>query len=750
MSRLYLILFLFIPFISVSQKTSQLVKFADEQFKKGDYYYAQEYYKQALAKDSTNIDILWKYAETLRAYKSYVEAEKQYAKIFAREQAKKYPSSILQLGLMQKQIGNYRKAIETFKLAKKIYQPDNSNYLFKKAEKEILSTQWAIDNFKDTLKPLDKLPLTVNSLDAEFAHSVFENQLIFSSLRADSVVEEDQEVYSKSYKTKLYKSEIKDGGYIKNESIDTLSFNKFSSGNGSFSIDGKFFYFSICEDEGYNYKCLIARSSYLGKGKWGKTDTLSAKINAVGKNTTMPLVAEVNGKEILFFSSDRQGTKGSLDLWYATKNGDSFENPINIAELNTEDAEVTPWFDTRDKRLYFSSSWHNGFGGTDVLFSTLEAKNNTLTFSAPVNAGMPINSPANDIYYFEHSDTVYVSSNRLGSYFSKNPTCCSDIYYALPAPIIKELVSIDTLEIREKIRKSLPVVLYFQNDEPDAKTIANSTKMNYMTSYRVYKSNYPTYKKEVTNGLQGDIAQKRIDDLSNFFTNSVDKGANDLEEFKSLILEELKIGSSVIITVKGFASPLAKTNYNLNLTKRRISSLINYFKEANKGEFLPYMQDKNVGNGKLSFVYAPFGEYSADQKTSDNFYDQKNSVYSREAGIERKIQIEEVVFERNAAVFPLSVKESVFSAGVKKKGSLVKGAHVIKNNSQKEVYFVINNNQRSLKILTTKTALKPGEETTLYFELNTTEIQGFSKLSYSLAVDGFKNPLDLFLTIEVR
>ena len=128
----------------------------------------------------------------------------------------------------------------------------------------------------------------------------------------------------------------------------------------------------------------------------------------------------------------------------------------------------------------------------------------------------------------------------------------------------------------------------------------------------------------------------------------------------------------------------------------------------------------------------------------------KNSVYSREAGIERKIQIEEVVFERNTAVFPLSVKESVYSAGVKKKGSLVKGAHVIKNNSQKEVYFVINNNQRSLKILTTKTALKPGEETTLYFELNTTEIQGFSKLSYSLAVEGFKNPLDLFLTIEVR
>lgn len=87
-------------------------------------------------KDSTNLVICWKYAEALRAYKNYNEAEKQYAKVFAREQAKIYPSSILLLGLMQKQTGNYKKALESFNLAEEHYENDKSNNLYKKAKKK--------------------------------------------------------------------------------------------------------------------------------------------------------------------------------------------------------------------------------------------------------------------------------------------------------------------------------------------------------------------------------------------------------------------------------------------------------------------------------------------------------------------------------------------------------------------------------------------------------------------------------------
>ena len=73
MSRFYLIFFLFLlSFASFGQNfVKKYIKFADEQYKKGDYYYALEYYKLALESDSSNIDLLWKYAETHRAYKDY-------------------------------------------------------------------------------------------------------------------------------------------------------------------------------------------------------------------------------------------------------------------------------------------------------------------------------------------------------------------------------------------------------------------------------------------------------------------------------------------------------------------------------------------------------------------------------------------------------------------------------------------------------------------------------------------------------
>src|SRR5690606_6426286 len=117
MSRLYLIIF-FLGCFSTGFGQNNLKKylaFAQEQYDKGDYYYALEYYNKAMELDSNTVDILWRMAETNRAYKDYRKAEYYYAKVYDREEAGIYPSSLLQLGLMQKQNGKYDQALETFK-----------------------------------------------------------------------------------------------------------------------------------------------------------------------------------------------------------------------------------------------------------------------------------------------------------------------------------------------------------------------------------------------------------------------------------------------------------------------------------------------------------------------------------------------------------------------------------------------------------------------------------------------------------
>ena len=105
----------------------------------------------------------------------------------------------------------------------------------------------------------------------------------------------------------------------------------------------------------------------------------------------------------------------------------------------------------------------------------------------------------------------------------------------------------------------------------------------------------------------------------------------------------MKKGETVKITMKGYCSPLASTEYNINLAKRRISSLRNYFAQHNQGFFLKYIDSVVDGQGKLIFENVEIGELPTS-KVSDSFKDKKNSIYSPYAASERKIQVIAVSF----------------------------------------------------------------------------------------------------------
>ncbi len=637
MPRLYLTAFfcVSIVFVGVSQsKLSSYLKHAEEKYNKGDYIYALELYEKALEIDSNSVKILWDYAETLKAYKDYRKAAYYYAKVYDKEEGGIYPMSLLNLGLMQKQNGDYDAALETFKKAKKKFNKDKKSYIYIKSKREIESCLWAKSASKDTLNLIfEQLPETVNTKNAEFGHLIFNNQLIFSSLRADSI-SQNEEVYGRNYTTQLYQSAIDSIGFKEGEKIKDLIRNKYSNGNGTFSLDGNRFYFSSCKDDGYNYTCKIMVANYTN-GKWSAIDSLGDIINEPGTNTTMPSIGELDGKEVLFFSSDRKGGEGGMDIWYSfIKNGNQFDKVRNLKAVNSPDNELTPWWDNKEKKLYFSSSWQDGFGGYDIFQSPYKGQ-----FEIPENLGLPINSPANDLYYFKSGDTSYFSSNRIGVLYSKNPTCCSDIFRTYPPIKIEEPTPRETLA---DLNKRLPVTLYFHNDCPDPKSRDTTTKVNYINGYYEYRAMLEKYQQEYSQGLSKEKAEEAKEDIESFFIEFVDQGVKDLQLFQALLLEELQKGAKINLTVKGFASPLAKTDYNVNLTKRRIGSLINYLMQYDNGVFKSYITNTAENSGRLTFSQVPFGEYTANKLTSDNFHDQKNSVYSRAAAIERKIEIQSV------------------------------------------------------------------------------------------------------------
>tara|TARA_B100001287_G_scaffold133628_1_gene112501 strand:- start:2322 stop:4571 length:2250 start_codon:yes stop_codon:yes gene_type:complete len=749
MSRLHLVFIFCISFSifgNTQQKLKKIIAFADEQYGKRDYYYALKYYKQALEKDSNSIKLLWKYAETLRAYKDYSEAETYYAKVYAREQTKIFPNSLLNLALMQKQNGRYKQALNTFKLSAKKLEKHKNIAFYNKSLREIESCSWAIENLLDSSEftPLIHLPETVNTYDAEFGHTIQDNRLIFSALKADSS-NNGEEVYDPAYRTKLYYSERNDIGEFQKSEINTDLFHtNLNYGNGSFSLDGSKYYFSICEDEDFKYTCKIVVAQ-KNDSTWFITDTLGFQVNEKGANTTMPFYTRIDEKEVLLFSSNRKGGNGGMDLWYAESiDGLNFKDAINIRVLNSVENEVTPFYDTTRNALFFSSTWHNGFGGYDVNFSNYVEG----LFSNPINLGMPINSPANDLYYFSHHDSIYISSNKKGGYYSKNPTCCSDIYAAYPIiELIAEEDSEDKVVLKDKIETLLPITLYFKNDEPDARTLKTTTKKTYLQTYDEYVKNYTFYKTELIKNLSTEKAEHYLNDLTDFFENQVDFGAVMLDTLKSFLRKELESGAKIELGIKGYASPIAKTAYNVNLTQRRIFSLINYFKSVDNEVFKPYIDNIQP---KLSFVYLPFGEYAADQNISDDPLTKSESVFSKAAGIERRIQIEHIKIDRDQSTLPIQSDILLRNLGYKERGVILSNSFSIKNWSSEKIVITLPKNTAVKKISSEKIELLPNEKTDITLIFDTKGLNGHQSIPFTVSVKGYSGTLTFYTNFELK
>lgn len=730
--------------IGSAQTFIQMMEFADEKVAEGDYYYALKYYQKAMEIDSNSVEVLWKYAEALRYYKDYKKAGFYYKKVYAKENAHIYPKSVYWLATMEQYNGEYEKSLEHWKLSKKVFKRDRKGFEYRKSQQAIISCLWAIKAMRDTSDFVIKtLPSPVNSEDTELAPIRYENQLWFTSLKADSVTRNEM-VISESYSLQLYSAEKQDSNYINLQAIESVNEKGFNNANGSFSPDGKRFYFSRC-DADFRCKIFVGR---IVNGEIKDIDSLGSIINAPGKVTTMPHSTTMNGQEYLFFVSNREKSIGGLDIWMsAVSNGNQYSVPVNLGrDVNTLEDEISPFYDTIRQELYFSSSWWEGFGGMDIF----KAKPVNEQFKDPENLGLPINSTKNDTYFIvdQVNNNFYFSSNREGVSFAKNPTCCNDIFTA-ELPIIKPPTPDETLT---DLNKRLPVTLYFHNDEPNPRTKDTTTNLTYMQSFDDYVAMESKYKREYAKGLSGDKAEEAKEDIDDFFTEFVQQGVRDLSDFIRLLKIELDKGYAIEITVKGFASPLAKTDYNVNLTKRRIASLINYLYEYDQGSFKPYLDHTAANGGGLTFVQIPFGEYTADALISDNVNDKQNSVYSRKAALERKIEIQSVSFaNRDTTYAEMKFDAQIHDFGGVKRGDQLSHTFTFKNTG-KEI-LKINDVEYECGCLSyelSQTTLQPDESAKITLNWDTSSLSGKTIRNVVIKANIENRQKEIAVTAEIQ
>ena len=629
---------LFLNFESKSQ-IKQLLKQGLEANENKDYSSAAQIYNQIILIDSSKIEYQLLFADASRLNYDNETALHWYQKIYKKDNGKTYKEVPFYMAALLKNTGKYKEAKKYFD---KYYKKNKSakdpfkKQMSLKAMQEIEACDLAQIIMKN---PVDAnvlhLDSAVNSEVSEYAPFEVDTVLYFSSLRDKSKTDERGVGYNKLYTSKKINNKRQ-----KATELDSL-FNKEGIHNANTCFNDDLTKIMVTRCEAINssqYRCELYESNYRNN-QWTELKKLPEPINMLEINTTQPNIGKINNKDVLLFSSNRPGGEGGMDIWYSFINTDgTYEKPINAGKkINTTEDEITPFYVNEINTLYFSSTWHKGLGNFDIFKSEFIANE----FTEPKNLGHPINSSYNDIYYSVNSkkDKAYISSNRIGSFFEDKPSCCNDIYTFSIPPLTEPIKPVDTTELLiNQLKVLCPLTLYFHNDEPEPKTKLIATKKNYKKTYDDYTLLKNKYISEYTKGSEGEQKEYSENRILNFFEDSLDAGMQDLEKFAILLESVLKRNEKVKITMKGFCSPLASTDYNVNLAKRRISSLRNYFIEYKDGIFVKYINKSNEAEGRIEFFDEEIGELPIS-KTSDDIKDIKNSVYSPSAASERKIQI---------------------------------------------------------------------------------------------------------------
>jgi len=191
---------------------------------------------------------------------------------------------------------------------------------------------------------------------------------------------------------------------IENQNLATISL----------SVDGQtLFLYSDKNNNGNIYE------SKLENEKWTDPEPLPSVINTKYKESHASISPE---QDILYFTSDRPGGYGGLDIYMSKKlpNG-KWGLPQNLGpEINTEYDEESPYIHADGVSLFYSSKGKGSMGGYDIFLSSFEDGK----WTEPVNMGYPINTTGDDVFYVPTPDgqRAYYSS------FNKDGYGGSDIY----------------------------------------------------------------------------------------------------------------------------------------------------------------------------------------------------------------------------------------------------------------------------------------------------------------------------------
>lgn len=238
-----------------------------------------------------------------------------------------------------------------------------------------------------------------------------------------------------------------------------------NEGAQALSPDGRIIYFTACSRPDGSGMCDLY-DALLNDGRWEHPRNLGPPVNTNRSEKNPSISADGS---VLWFSSDRPGGYGNMDIWFTQKKPDGqWGIPQNAGDsINTPDDDISPFIHPDNRTLYYASNGRIGMGGLDLYLCRLDSAGKPLSVA---NLGYPINTNRDEIGLF------VTASGKRAYYSSDIATGNQDIFwFDLPAEIRPMPVSYCKGLVFDRITNAPLKAAYLLTDLATGDTLLKAT-----------------------------------------------------------------------------------------------------------------------------------------------------------------------------------------------------------------------------------------------------------------------------------
>ncbi|MBI1223774.1 MAG: OmpA family protein [Bacteroidetes bacterium] len=250
----------------------------------------------------------------------------------------------------------------------------------------------------------------INGSQLDFSPIPYKNGVIFTTSKSNRFLQCPPEKPD-DYTDLKFSEKKDDGSFTKPVSLSGKVNGKYNDGNAAFNPTGDKMIFTRNNLEGKNAQGIIDLKLYsadLEGDKW--TNVTELPFNSDDWSTCHPALSK-DGTLLVFSSNPPGSTENSMDLYWAKWENGVWSIPTNLGlGVNTNANELFPFLD-ENNTLFFSSDRPGGSGGLDIWVAEMDASGQ---WQMVGNLGAPFNQSGDDVSFVSLNGGTegYIASDR--------------------------------------------------------------------------------------------------------------------------------------------------------------------------------------------------------------------------------------------------------------------------------------------------------------------------------------------------